>query len=127
MLLEIYDKNKRRITRSAECTSLERRCLASAVYRNSDFLFLFITRGARYEKQMAASSRVPLLPIPEFQQNKEKENKPESHFIFPFLCERIQGYSRLKIFLSFILLMINAKFVTCDSHIYVMESDGTDV
>jgi len=80
----------------------------------SRFRISFIPRGARYEKQVAASSRVSLLPFPEFQQNKERRRISLNLIsYFPFCVREYYICSRKKVFLTFILLTINKELLMC--------------
>ena len=78
----------------------------------SRFRISFIPRGARYEKQMAASSRVSPLRLPEFQQNKERRRISLNLIsYFPFCVREHYICCRKKIFLGFILLTINVELL----------------
>lgn len=80
----------------------------------SRFRISFIPRGARYEKQVAASSRASPLPFPEFQQNKERRRISLNLIsYFPFCMREYYICSRKKVFLTLILLTINKELLMC--------------
>jgi hypothetical protein len=112
MELEIYDDTEKAPHLWGWMYITCKRYLPSVAYGNPDFVFLFIPRGARYEKQMAASSRVSPFLLPEFQQNKERRRISLNLIsYFPFCMPEYYICSRKKIFLSFILLTINEELL----------------